>query len=137
MRRSADDIGLLEIGMRSVQYEWLASAQLVLQQPLETHPPALGHTCRDVDARPLTLVEVNVEVIGLQDLKIEGTIVNLVLTEVLRGSGCARPADSEQRQNCHGASEWQEPRHADLICVPRGTGNGDVRTAQKLQVAHQ
>jgi len=91
--------------MRGVQDDWLPAAQLVLHQLLETHAPALGHTSRDVDSRPLTFVKVNVEVIGLHDLKIEGTIVDLVLTEVLRGSRCTHTADREQRQNGHRASE--------------------------------
>ena len=48
------DVGLLEIGMRGVQHERLPSAQLVLQQALETHAPALGHPRGDVDpAAPL------------------------------------------------------------------------------------
>jgi hypothetical protein len=77
----------------------------VLHQLLEAHSPALGHTSRDVDSRPLTLVKVNIEVIGLHDLKVEGTIVDLVLTEVLRGGGCTHTADRQQRQNGHRASE--------------------------------
>ena len=44
-----DDVGLLEVGMRRVEHERLASAQLVAEQPLEPRVPALGHARGDVD----------------------------------------------------------------------------------------
>ena len=69
-----------------------------LEQPLETRVPSLGHARGDLHARLLARIEVDVEVLGLQDLEVEGSILNLVVPEVLRGGGRASPAENADDQ---------------------------------------
>ena len=45
-----DGVGLLEVGMRRVEHERLAAAQLVAEHLLQARVPALGHARGDVDA---------------------------------------------------------------------------------------
>ena len=77
-------VGLLEIGVRCVEHERLAAAELVLEESLEARMPPLGQACRDVDAFLLVRVVVNVEVLGFQNLKVEFLVLNFVLSEILR-----------------------------------------------------
>ena len=64
-------VGLLEVRMRRVEHERLPSAQLVPEEPLEARVPAFRHPRGDVDPFTLFRVVVDVEMLGLQDLKIE------------------------------------------------------------------
>ena len=62
-------VGLLEIGMRRVEHERLPARRVVREQPLEPRVPPLRHARGDVDPFTLFRIEVDVEVLGLQDLK--------------------------------------------------------------------
>ena len=81
---AADDVGLFEVDVGAVQDERLSPAEVVLKQALEPHSPPLWQASRDVHAALFAWVEVDVEVLGLQDLKLEVPIVDLVTSEVLR-----------------------------------------------------
>ena len=76
-------VGLLEVGVGGVQDQGLASTERMLEDLLEPGVPALGHARRDLDALALAGIEVDVEVIRFQDLKIEILVLDLVSTEVL------------------------------------------------------
>ena len=78
-------VGLFEVRMRRVEDERLASPQLMAEQALETGQPSLGHTRGDVDPFTLVWIEVDVEMLGLENLEIELLVLNLVAAEVLRG----------------------------------------------------
>ena len=82
-------IGLLEVGMRTVEYERLAAPQSMLEDALEARVPSFGHTRGDANPFTFLGVVVDIEVLGLQDLKIEFPVLNLVAAEVLgrRGRG--------------------------------------------------
>src|SRR5207249_8203079 len=75
-------VGLFEVRMRGVQHERLAAVQLVLKEPLEPRVPALGQPGGDVDPFALTRIEVDVEMVGLEDLKVELLILDFILSEV-------------------------------------------------------
>ena len=57
--------------MRRVENQRLPAAQLVVEQRVQARVPALGHARGDGDRLALLRVEVDVEVLGLQDLKVE------------------------------------------------------------------
>ena len=95
-----DGVGLLEVGMRRVEHERLASAEFVAQHLLQPRVPALGHARGDVDAFLRARIEVDVEVLGLQDLEVEVLVLNLVAAEVLR-----------RRIRCHQAGEGCRHHH--------------------------
>lgn len=52
--------------------------------------PAFGHACADIHAGLLFRVEVDIEVIGLEYLKSEVFVLDLVAAEVLRRGRFAR-----------------------------------------------
>src|SRR4030095_12375984 len=80
---ASDDVGLLELDVRAIQNERLQSAELMVQQTLETHPPPFGKARGDLNTLLLARVEIDVEVLSLEDLEIEVSILNLVASEVL------------------------------------------------------
>ena len=84
---TADRIGLLEVRVRRIEDERLASAQLVLQYPPQPRAPAFRHARGDGGGVPLLLVEVHVEVLGPQHLELERAVLDLVAAEVLLGGG--------------------------------------------------
>ena len=95
--------------------------------------PPLGHSCRDVHARPLARVEVDVEVIGAEDLEIEGTIVDFVLTE---GPCRCRSAEAARRDQRQKITECRRNLKLDMptsSVLPRGAG----LTCETVQVPHQ
>src|SRR6185295_4727332 len=77
-------VGLLEVRMRRVEDERLPPGQLVAEGTAKPCPPAFGHARRDVDAFTRGRVVIDIEMLGLQDLKIERLVLNLVTSEVLR-----------------------------------------------------
>src|SRR5262245_31910765 len=79
-----DDQGLVEIRLRAVEDDRLTPGQLVLEKPRETPPPSFRETSGDIDGLAPVLVEVNVEVLGLQNAELMAPVLNLVLAEVLR-----------------------------------------------------
>ena len=80
---SGDDVVLFEVGVRRVQHQRLASAKLMLEDPLEAGEPPFGKPGRNVDALTLARIEVDVEMLGLEDLEIQVLVLDLVLSEVL------------------------------------------------------
>jgi hypothetical protein len=81
---AANDIGLFEVDVRAIENQRLPPSQIVLKEALEPYSPSLGHTGGDLNAGPFLGIEVDVEVLSLQDLEIEVSILNLVPPEVLR-----------------------------------------------------
>ena len=77
-------VGLLEIGVRGVEDDHLPLAEAVPQHAREPRVGALRHARRVHRRDPLSGIEVNVEVFGLDDLPVEGVVLHLVLAEVLR-----------------------------------------------------
>ena len=77
-------VGLFEVGVGRVEQQRLPAAQLVIEQLLEARVPSLGHARRDVDALAFLGVVVDIEVLGLQHLKVELLVLDLVPAEVLR-----------------------------------------------------
>src|SRR5262245_26452718 len=77
-----NDVVLLEVSVRGVQHQRLSSAQLMAEELLKPRVPSLGKTRRDVDPFALLWIEVDVEVVGLEDLKVEALVRDFVLAEV-------------------------------------------------------
>ena len=127
-------VGLLEVGMRGVEHERLPPAQLVAEHAAEPRVPAFGHPRGDVDPFARARVEVDVEVLGLQDLKIELLVLDLVASEVLRrdwrGQKENDAGDDHSRDvlnsGIHGAGPVQFMRRDD------GPVNGRYPAAAKL-----
>ena len=88
---AADDVGLLEVGVRGVEDERLARAHLVLEDAREARVPALGHAADARGVLALFFVEIDVEVLGLEHLELEFLVLDLVAPEILRlGGRCGR-----------------------------------------------
>ena len=102
---ATNDVGLLELDVRAVEDQRLAAAQFVLKQALEPRMPALGKARGDFHSRFLAWIEIDIEVLGLQDLEIEGSILNLVVAEVLRRRGRTETCDGTKRKSCRGSAE--------------------------------
>ncbi len=126
---AGDDVVLLEIGVRGVQHERLAPSKLVPKKAFEARVPALGETRCDLDASPLAWIEVDVEVLGLEHLKVESSVLNLVLAEVLRRGVERRRqhaqdrADQDDRAASHSdrhdgtpRTRTRNPRHSPVDC---------------------
>ena len=69
----------------------------------EASVPALGNAGRVERGRPLGRVVVDVEVLRLDDAKIEGAVLDLVLPEVLRRGG-QRAGERQRHRRCRGPS---------------------------------
>ena len=95
---SLDGVGLFKIRMRRVQNQRLPAGQCVIQSTLETGVPSLGHSRGDLDPFTLARIKIDVEMLGLQNLKIEFLVLDLVATEVLRRGGRGRPGEHEDGQ---------------------------------------
>ena len=96
------DVRLLEIRLRGVQDDRLPALELVVQDAGQAGVPPLGHARGVQGRRPLGRIVVDLEVLGLDDLEIEGLVLDLVLSEVLR---CQRRR-AEQRER------RRDPDHA-------------------------
>ena len=117
---SEDGIGLLEVGVAGVQDQRLATLELVIQQAADASIPALRHAAGFPDDALHLGVVVDVEVLGLEDLGIEGLVLNLVATEVLsigrfRQSGGSQQerqkeeqCPRDERATCHIVPPWSE-----------------------------
>ena len=87
-----EHIGLLEIRRVGVDDQRLPAAQLVAQNrrqarvPPFRHAPSLGRQLR------FLIVEVDIEMLGLENLEVERLILNGVAAEILRVRG-----ESEER----------------------------------------
>src|SRR5436190_13064132 len=100
---AADGVGLLEVRMGRVQQDRLAALELVVEHAREASVPALGNAGRVERGRPLGRVVVDVEVLRLDDAKIEGAVLDLVLPEVLRRGG-QRAGERQRHRRCRGPS---------------------------------
>src|SRR4029079_11512768 len=95
-----DHVRLLEIRVRGVQDERLPAGQRMVEQRFEPAIPPLGKASGDVDTLALFRVKIDVEMFGLQYLKIEGTVPRLLPAEVLS----ARRRAEHENQTTHSQS---------------------------------
>jgi hypothetical protein len=79
-----DDVGLLEVCVGGVDNQRLAAREGVSEQVLEPRVPPFGDPRGQVDAGSFAGIKVDVKVLGLEHLKIEGAVPDLVASEVLR-----------------------------------------------------
>ena len=82
-----DCVRLLELRVRRVENERLPPPELVIKEPGETRVPALHHAPRVLDRLGLARVVVDVEVLRLQNLKVEAGVPHLVAAEILGIAG--------------------------------------------------
>src|SRR5262249_46506120 len=82
--------------MRGVEHQRLAGLHFVTEELRVARVPALGHPRHARGRLAFFLVEVDVEVIGLQDLELEILVLDLVPAEVLRLS-----AGGDGQQDCN------------------------------------
>ena len=99
---TADRVRLLEVRMRGIQHERLASAELMLQHAAEPRVPALRHARSDVDSVTFFGVVVDVEVLGGADLPVDAVDDDVVL-------GRGRPRGGEAQR--------QDGRAGDHLCL--------------------
>ena len=92
---AGDGVGLREVGMRRVEDDRLPLAELVVQDPRQARVAPLRHPGGIQRRLAFFLVEVDVEVFGLDDLEVEGAVLDAVLSEVLGGQGASRPEGQE------------------------------------------
>ncbi len=92
-------VRLLEVRVRGVQDDGLAFPELVLEHPGESRVGPLHHARRIQRRLALLLVEVDVEVRGLDDLEVEGPVLDLVPPEVL--GRCRARTDQQRRGRGH------------------------------------
>ena len=114
---AADDVGLLEIGVRRIENERLARLHLVLEDARQARIPALGHAADARGVLALFFIEIDVEVIGLQHFELEVLVLDLVASEVLRLRGrrgrqeqtrkTDRQARGIRRNICRMVSSWK------------------------------
>ena len=90
-------VGLQEVGVRGVQDDRLALAELVVQHLREPGVVPLRHPGRVERGRPLAVVVVDVEMLGLDDLEVEVGVLDLVLAEVLGGQQARRAQQQASR----------------------------------------
>ena len=81
------DIGLVVRGVVRVKNQRLATAQLVAQHRGYSRVPPFGHARRLSSSVGFVIIEVDVEVLGLQNLEVERLILNGVAAEILRVGG--------------------------------------------------
>src|SRR5688572_2146592 len=98
--------------MRSVQDERLPPGGLAAEEVGQALPPPLREAAGRVDRLAILLVEVDVEVLGLEHPELERLVLNLVCAEVL----CRRRL-RHQRQQRRGDDEKQA---TEWFSLPRG-----------------
>ena len=91
-----NNVVLFEVGVRRVQHQRLASAKLVLEYALETREPPFREPRGDVDPFALARIEIDVEMLGLEDLEVELFVLDFVLSKVL-GRNRRVDADDEHK----------------------------------------
>src|SRR3989442_6896782 len=96
-----DRIGLLKVGMASIQDQRLAAGKLVTEEPGETGIPPFGQAGCLRRSLPLDRIEVDVEVFGLEDFEVEIFETDLVAAEVLRVAAAAQPCPPRPRPSPH------------------------------------
>ncbi len=85
--QAGDDVGLLEVRMAGVEHERLAAAEVMIERARQPGVPALGHARHVIGEHALFFVVVDVEMVGLERLELEGVVLDLVPSEVLRLGG--------------------------------------------------
>src|SRR5688500_8560677 len=112
---AADDVRLFEVGVRGIQYERLTRAHLVLEDARQSCVPPLGHAADAGGSLALFLVEIDVEVVGLEHLEFEIFVLHLVPTEVLR---LRRRGGREEQENDRQTGERDSAKnlpHGELL----------------------
>ena len=92
---SGKRIGLLKVGMISVEDDRLRGFKLVLEGPGQSLVPTLAHADGVHDGFFFFRIEVPVEVIRRQKLKIKVVELNLVSPKVLSGSLGGHPGGTK------------------------------------------
>jgi hypothetical protein len=116
---AADDVGLLELGRGGVEDQRLTAGELVVQDARVPGVPPLGHPPCNVGRGTLSRIEVDVEVLGAEDMPIEVLVLDLVAPEVLggcrRGShGKRERADEERSHRSESEGPAWPTRHYNL-----------------------
>ncbi|MBK8004364.1 MAG: hypothetical protein IPK12_10630 [Gemmatimonadetes bacterium] len=111
-RLAAQRVGLLEVRVRGVEDDGLPLPVLVPEDLRQDRVRPLRHPPR-VEGRLARLgVEVDVEVLGLEDLEVELPVLDLVLAEVLggkQGGQGAEEQEAEPETTQHGNQPGQAP----------------------------
>ena len=81
---ASDGVGLLEVGLGGVEDDGLAALELVVQHARQPGVGPLRYARGVERGGALLVVEIHLEVFGLDDLEVEGPVLDLVLPEVLR-----------------------------------------------------
>ena len=81
--------------------------------------PSLGHTRGEVDAFLRAGIEVDVEVLGLENLKLELLVMDLVAPEIFLGERRPAPCGETTSARSSAAAEPNMLYHADPICYER------------------
>ena len=118
---AADRVGLLEVRLRGVQDDRLAALKLVVQDAGEARVPPLRHACCVERRRALGRIVIDLEVIGLDDLEVEGPVLDLVLPEVLRRQR-RRARERQRRHCCCDPSHGDRPFYPSSRVPPASTG---------------
>ena len=100
-------VGLLEVGLRCVENDGLAALELMVQHPRQPGVPPLGDARAVQCRRPLGRIVIDFEVLGLDDVEVEGLVLHLVLPEVLRHER----RRAEQRERRHDPTDASHDHH--------------------------
>ena len=116
---AGNGVGLLEVGMRCVKDERLPAAQLMREQPLQAGVPPFRHTGGDVNPFTFFRVEVDVEMLGFQHLKVELLVLDFIAAEVLRRGRRGRRRGNEDRERGDDVSHSCWGHSVEAQCKPR------------------
>src|SRR2546421_433317 len=83
------------------------SGGLMMQYPRQPGVPPLGDARAIERGRPLGRIVIDFEVLGLDDVEVEGLVLHLVLAEVLR----LERRRAEQRERRHDPAHASHDRH--------------------------
>ena len=96
----AHDVGLLEVGMARVQNQRLGAAQLMAEQGGVARIPALPHSCRLERRFTLLGIEEDPEMLGVENLELQGLVLHFVAPEPLC-LACHRDRQSQSGGHQH------------------------------------
>jgi hypothetical protein len=86
-----DGVGLPELRAAGIKHQGLASSQFMREDSGQPGVPSFGHACGHPGRRFFLGVVIDIEVLRLEDLKLEDAILDLVLAEISDLSdGCRR-----------------------------------------------
>ncbi len=118
---------LLEVRVIGVEDDRLPSAQLVVEDPGQPGVPALCHTSRLFDGFAGLGIVVDVKVLGLEHLKVEILVLNLVPTEILGFGGPGPEADTQSHRDKRGYRLTVNALKSHLFLQYRGPSDQPVR----------